>query len=279
MISLKQKYSADITFLLSKRNHLDGDHWTTPDHRIGKGSPFSSRDMAIILPELGFTPEDEEIEGLSNTIFQAWRPDGRFKFAPKSTIFPCHTITALRALCYTGHSEDERLQKTIEHLFDIQHNDGGWRCNKVGLGKGEFRDMSNPDVTLEALDAFRFTKHMDDPRLKGAVESLLRHWDVKRPVGPCYFGIGSLFMQTEFPFLRYNLFYYCYVLSFYERAREDPSFKSAVASLESKVLDGKLMVENPHRLLAKLDFCRRGEPSELASMKYLEMKRRLSHEN
>jgi hypothetical protein len=29
-------------------------------------------------------------------------------------------------------------------------------------------------------------------------------------------------MQIEYPFLRYNLFYYVYVLSFYERAKGTP---------------------------------------------------------
>ena len=29
-------------------------------------------------------------------------------------------------------------------------------------------------------------------------------------------------MQIEYPFVRYNLFYYVYVLSFYERAKGDP---------------------------------------------------------
>jgi hypothetical protein len=47
----------------------------------------------------------------------------------------------------------------------------------------------------------------------------LQHWVVKRPLGPCHFGIGTLFMQVEYPFLRYNLFSYVYVLSFYERAK------------------------------------------------------------
>ena len=47
------------------------------------------------------------------------------------------------------------------------------------------------------------------------MNTLLEHWAVRRPLGPCRYGIGSRFMQVEFPMFRYNLFFYVYVLSFY----------------------------------------------------------------
>ena len=50
---------------------------------------------------------------------------------------------------------------------------------------------------------------------------------MKRPTGPCHFGIGTLFMQVEYPFLRYNLYYYIYVLSFYDRANDDQRYLEA----------------------------------------------------
>lgn len=275
MVPFKDLYASDIDYLLSKSNHLNGDYWTTPDLRIGKGSPFSSRDMGIILSDLGFTPKDEEIKGLASTIFKTLQADGRFKITPAGTIFPCHTITALRALCYMGYCGDIRLRKTFDHLFDIQHKDGGWRCNKVKIGKSKEMDMSNPGTTLEALDAFRFSAYVNDDCMNDAVDYLLKHWEIKRPLGPCSFGIGTLFMQTEFPFLRYNLFYYCYVLSFYEQAQQDERFIAAVSALDKKVIDHKLIVENPNRRLAKLEFCKKNEPSELATHRYNEIKKRM----
>jgi hypothetical protein len=275
-MTFREQYKSDIELLKSKQNHLGGDFWTTDDNRIGKGSPFSSRDVAIMLSELGFTRDDEEIKGLSEKVFNTLRPDGRFKISPSGSIFPCHTITALRVLCYMGFSHEKRLETTFDHLFEIQHDDGGWRCNKIKMGKSPDMDLSNPGVTLEALDAFRFTKFLNsDKRLGKAVEFLLQHWELKRPLGPCHFGIGTLFMQTEFPFLRYNLFYYCYTLSFYESARNDSRFKDAVTELDKKVRGGKLVIENPNRRLAKLEFCKKGEPSELATVRYNELKDRI----
>lgn len=271
----KMQYQADIDLILAKKDHLGDDFWTTTDNRIGKGSPFSTRDVAIFLSELGFTQENPVVKGLAERIFQAWRPDGRFKIAPKGSIYPCHTITMLRVLCYLGFASDERLAISFQHLFEIQHDDGGWRCNTVKLGKDPLTDCSNPGVTLEALDAFRFKDLINqDKRLDKAVDFLLEHWEIKRPIGPCHFGIGTLFMQTEFPFLRYNLFYYVYTLSFYERARNDHRFLAAFSALKDKIVDGKMIVENPNRRLSKLAFCKKGDPSELATFRFEEIVKR-----
>ena len=79
-------------------------------------------------------------------------------------------------------------------------------------------------------------------------------------------------MQVEYPFLRYNLFYYVYLLSFYPVARDDARLRAAADVLASKLdAEGRLIIEAPHRGLKELTFCRRGEPSEPATMRYREI--------
>jgi len=78
-------------------------------------------------------------------------------------------------------------------------------------------------------------------------------------------------MKVEFPFFRYNLFFYIYVLSFYNRAKKDPRFLEALSVLESKLLEGKVVIENPNRKLVGLSFCKKEEPSELATVRYREI--------
>ncbi len=127
------------------------------------------------------------------------------------------------------------------------------------------------------LDVFRFTDHPNKtPALDRAVDSLLDHWVVRRPLGPCHFGIGTLFLQVEFPFLRYNLFHYVYVLSFYDPAKRDRRYLEALRLLQSK-LDprGRVVVERPHRRLAELSFCTAGRPSDLATTRYREIVKNL----
>jgi len=136
------------------------------------------------------------------------------------------------------------------------HHDGGWRCSKFPFGRGPETEFSNPGVTLGVLDAFRYSAHLNQSAaLDRAVESLLEHWVVRRPMGPCHFGIGTLFLQVEYPFLRYNLFSYIYVLSFYERAKRDARYSEALGLFESKLDErGRVVVEHPHRQLAGLSF-------------------------
>ncbi|MFQ6088906.1 MAG: hypothetical protein ACE5K0_08405 [Candidatus Methanofastidiosia archaeon] len=78
-------------------------------------------------------------------------------------------------------------------------------------------------------------------------------------------------MKVEYPFFRYNLFFYVYTLSFYDKAREDTRFLDALEVLESKLMDGKVVVENPNRKLAGFSFCKKGKPSDLATARYREM--------
>ena len=93
----------------------------------------------------------------------------------------------------------------------------------------------------------------------------------RKPIGPCHYGIGTLFMQVEYPFRNYNLFEYVYVLSFYEYARKDSRFLEAFETLASKTVDGQIVVERVVPKLAKLSFCRKGQPSVLATKRFHEI--------
>ncbi|MCP8308810.1 MAG: prenyltransferase [archaeon] len=267
-----KQYQSDVEAILARRYDNGGDLWATADGRLGVGSPFSTLDCALMLSELRMDPSEPILKRTAELILNSWREDGRFRLISKGTIYPCHTARVARVLCCLGYAFDSRLKKTFDHLLEIQHSDGGWRCNTYKFGKGPETTFSNPGPTLEALDAFRFTHFLNrDRHLDKAVEFLLDHWVTRKPLGPCHFGIGTLFMKVEFPFFRYNLFFYVYVLSFYDRAKKDPRFLEALSVLESKLIDGKVVVENPNRKLAGFSFCKKGEPSELATVRYREI--------
>ncbi len=270
----KQKYRNDIVFLQSKQRVNGGDLWTGADGSIGKGSPFSTRDTALMLRELGYTRRDSIIKNIAGLLFSHQQPDGRFKSSSSGAIYPCHTIGVLRVLCWLGYSKDKRLRKTFDYLLSIQEEDGGWKCNKFSFGRGPETNHSNPGTTLEALDALRF-RDQDEftDSANRAIEFLLWHGEHKQPVGPCHFGIGSLFKQTEFPFFRYNLFYYTYVLSFFPQAADDKGFKQYFKLLKNKMKDGKIIIENPNRQLAHLEFCMKDLPSELATRRFREIEK------
>lgn len=276
---IAQDHSTDIKAILSKRHDNGSDFWASADGRLGVGSPFTTLESPLILNDLGAPTSHEAIQGALQLILAAWKEDGRFRIAPSGGIYPCHTALAARSLCRLGFKKDPKLQKTLTHLFEIQHDDGGWRCKKFSGGRGPETEFSNPGVTLFALDAFRCTEHLNNnPALDRAVESLLDHWEVRKPIGPCHFGIGSRFLQVEYPFLRYNLFYYVYVLSFFNCAKKDKRFLQALNVLESKLdEEGRMIAEKPNRSLAKFSFCQKGQPSDVASQRYEEIQYNLSN--
>lgn len=275
---VSRRYLPDIDAVLARRHDNGADYWATPDGRLGVGEPFSTLTALMVLHELKVPRTHEAVRGAVQLIRGARREDGRCRLAPGGAIYPCATAAAARVLCRFGEARRRDLRWTLDHLLETQHDDGGWRCNKLTYGRGPETRFSNPGVTLWVLDVFRFTDRVNTtPALDRAVESLLEHWVVRRPMGPCHFGIGTLFMQVEFPLLRYNLFNYVYVLSFYDRARDDARYREALRLLESK-LDGKgrVVVERPNRKLSGLTCCAAGRPSDLATARYREIMRNLS---
>ncbi len=275
-MAVNKQYQSDVKGILAKRHHNGGDYWATPDKRLMKGSPFTTLDCILMLLELGIDRSEPIIKETADLIVSTWREDGRFKLSPQGAIYPCHTINAARTLCHLGYAVDNRLKRTLEHLLEIQHTDGGWRCSKFSFGRGPETEFSNPGPTLAALDAFRFTHFLNTHEaLDKGVEFLLAHWETRMPLGPCHYGIGTLFMQVAYPFVNYNLFFYVYVLSFYDKAKKDRRFLEALAVLESKVIHGQIIVERPNQKLAGFIFCKKGEPSEFATERYHEIVKNL----
>lgn len=273
---IEAKYLKDVEIILSHRYDNGADLWATPDRRLLKGSPFSTFESASYLLELGMHPEEPILKAVANLIFSVWQSDGRFKIYPKGGIYPCQTALGTQVLCHLGYVEDARIQKSLEHLLKSQYHDGGWRCNKFSYGHGAETEYSNPQPTLDTLDAFRFTAYYNqEAALNRAVEFLLEHWVIRKPIGPCHYGIGSLFMQVEYPFRSYNLFKYVYVLSFYNYAKKDQRFLEAFATLQSKTVEEQIVVQRVVPKLANLEFCRKGKASELATKRYKEILKNL----
>lgn len=278
MTGIEKQYQTDIEAILSHRYDNGADLWATPDKRLLKGLPFSTFESTLYLLELGMEPDDPILKETAELIFSTWQKDGRFRIYPRGGVYPCQTAIAANVLCHLGYAGDERIQKTFQYFLDTPYQDGGWRCNKFSFGRGEETEYSNPQPTLNALDAFRFSDYLNkEPALDRAVEFLLQHWVIRKPIGPCHYGIGTLFMQVEYPFRNYNLFEYVYVLSFYEYARRDSRFLEAFETLKSKTVGGQIVVERVVPKLAKLNFCKKGKPSDLATKRYGEILENLNY--
>ncbi len=264
-----------INEILNRQNHNGGQFWSREDGDIHAPSGFSTIDTLSVLGEIGYSINDKpQIADAVDFIFAYQTSEGSFKYSKKSSKLPCLTARIIAALGRLGLKNDPRVEKSYEWLIDTQRNDGGWRCATVKLGKSPLTDTSNPGTTLYVLDAFRFrdnTSEMIEKLNKGA-DFLLQHWEIRQPIGPCNFGIGSRFMKIEYPFLRYNLFYYVYILSFYEKAKNDQRFKEAFKQLKDKTKNDKLIPESPHKAWQKFDFAKKGQISEMGTKRWNEIK-------
>lgn len=212
-----------------------------------------------MLLELGMTVADPILKAVADLFFSVWQKDRRFKVYPTGWILPCHTAYAANLMCRLGYVGDERIQQTLRYFLNTTWQDGGWRCNKFSFGRGPETEHSNPLPTLNVLDAFRHSNYFNnEPKLDNALNFLLNHWTIKKPIGPCQYGIGSRFMQVEYPLWYYSLFQYVYVLSFYDKARKDGRFIEAFQILQNKLADGMMVIERNSSKLSKLSFARRG---------------------
>jgi hypothetical protein len=249
-----------------------GEYWSTSDRGMAKGVPFSTLESGLMLYEIGYDLKSDEIKGIADLIFSNLKDDGRIRTYSSGAVYPCQTGNAARLLCYLGYSKDQRLDNTYRYFLNTQHHDGGWRCNASKYGNGPETKFSNPGPTLTILDAFRFTNYCNDnAQLDNAVEFLLRHWDTKLPLGPCHYGIGTLFMKIEFPMVRYNLFHYVYTLSYYNKAKKDRRFLEALQTITDKLDNGSVIVESTNKKIRNYTFCKVDKPNEIATKHFNEI--------
>ncbi len=270
----------NIDAIFERQNNNGGKFWSRTDGDIHAPHGYSTIDTLSVLGELEVTTNKVPfLTEVIEFVYTYQTPDGSFKYSKTSSKLPCMTARILSAFGKINHNIDRRSEKSYKQLLDTQWADGGWRCNTVKLGKSILTDASNPGTTLYVLDAFRFRKNSISEliQLEKGVDFILQHWQVKEPVGPCNFGIGSRFLQIEYPFLRYNIFYFVYVLSFYKKAINDNRFLEVYKYLDDKIENDCLEPENPHKAWRNFDFAKKGKVSEVASKRWIEIKENMKN--
>jgi hypothetical protein len=251
-----------------------GPFWSRHDGDIHAPAGFSTIDVLNTLGDIGVHYTDYDVvRDAINFVFNLYDDKGRFKYAPKSAKLPCLTARIITAFARLGYIDDNRIQACYQYFFRTQQSDGGWRCPGVKIGKSKETDASNPGTTLYVLDAFRFLRinASEEAQLDKAVQFLLQHWETRLPLGPCNFGIGSRFKSIEYPFLRYNLFYYVYVLSKYSSARTDVRYIEALEELLKKSPNNQITPETPHNAWSSYSFAQKGTYSVPATKRLLEI--------
>ena len=92
-------YKADLDEILAIRHDNGADFWATPEGKIGIEKPISTLTALMVMSELKVPKNHESLQGAAELVLKAIRPDGRVRYAPKGSIYPCHTAYAAAALC------------------------------------------------------------------------------------------------------------------------------------------------------------------------------------
>lgn len=85
---MDQTVQQDIEAIISRQYDHGADLWSTPDHKLLKGAPFTTLECPHYLLELGMSPEENLLKETAALIFQGWREDGRFKISPSGGFIP-----------------------------------------------------------------------------------------------------------------------------------------------------------------------------------------------
>ena len=277
MLKDSRRCAGEIQAILDREGENGGPSWSRADGNIHAPAGFATLLVLNVLGELGADPDTHpSIAHAVDLVFGYQTDDGAFRYTPTSSKLPCIAGQALAGLGRLGLAEDPRAEAGYRWLLDRQWDDGGWRCPMVTLGRSPETDAGNPGASLFVLDAFRFRQNSpdDEQQLAAAAESLLRHWETRSPLGPCRFGIGTRFFAVEYPFWRYNLFYFVYVLSHFPVAHGDPRFLEAVDRLRGHTRGpGDVVVDSAPREWRTHSFARPGHVSRLAGQRWQEILR------
>ena len=89
---MDQRVQQDIEAIISHQYDHGADLWSTPDHKLLKGAPFTTLESPLYLLELGMSREENLLKETAALIFQGWREDGRFKISPSGDLSMSYSV-------------------------------------------------------------------------------------------------------------------------------------------------------------------------------------------
>jgi hypothetical protein len=219
----------------------------------------------FFLADIGLTIKDCHLEKEAEEIFYCQSSDGTFALMDgvKPSFF-CVPAILLAALKKMDYDDAVKIQKFIQLIFQSQRLDGGWHCARqraVGqrLQDTESCPMDNQNILL-LLGQCNEYRH--DPRLNGAIDLLLKHWEKRaekwRPYG---FGIGTDFTKLKYPAVTYGILRVLDVLSLFPYALKSKSFKEMMSRVYDKAQNGRYFAESIVKDFSDFDFGQKSAPS------------------
>ena len=118
---------------------------------------------ALVLADLGLTSKDRRIKKIADLLFKYKLVLGSsFNFFTEEA---CIVGNTARMLARFGYSDDYRVKKLYDRLFEDQREDGGWNCFRPDRGT---LDNWEPLAAFASLPKQKRTKKIERSIAKGA---------------------------------------------------------------------------------------------------------------
>ncbi|MBN1188641.1 MAG: hypothetical protein JXA46_02715 [Dehalococcoidales bacterium] len=203
---------------------------------------FFLADLGLTASELGLT---DEIEGFLDT----QSPQGTYitEYGMEPT-YHCKSAILLSAIARMGYHDEPHVKKYLQIHLSSQRLDGGWYCNpNHDVGAPFQNEPSCPQENLNILLLLgQYPEYREDPRFNGAIDLLLKHWEMRNMgIQIVYFGVGRRYQALRYPATRYGILRVMDAVSLFPYSLKKASFYNMLEFVRKKAVDGKYFVEAP----------------------------------
>jgi hypothetical protein len=188
----------------------------------------------------------------------------------------CKSAILLASIARLGYQDDPHVQKYIRLLLSLQRLDGGWYCNpNHDIGSPLQDEPSCPQDNLNILLLLgQYADYRSEPRFNGAIDLLLRHWEMRNlGVQIVYFGVGRRYQSLRYPATRYGILRVLDAVSLFPYSLQKASFHSMLDFVHRKSVSGKYRVEMPS---SYTDLEPQDQPSRLLTFLISRIEKRVS---
>jgi hypothetical protein len=217
----------------------------------------------FFLADLGLTAAELSIQSEIERFLETQAADGTYmtEMGMQPAYF-CKSMILLSAIARMGYQNDVHIQKLIQLFLKKQRLDGGWYCNpNHDVGSALQDEPSCPQENLNILLLFgQYPQYRSDQRFKGAIDQLLRHWEIRdRGIQIVYFGVGKRYQSLQYPVTRYGIVRVLDALSLFPYALQQSTFRNMLGFVQHKAKDGCFAVEThtPYTQLEPQESCNR----------------------
>jgi hypothetical protein len=211
----------------------------------------------FFLADIGFTLHDIGVDAEAEEIFRFQSHDGTFTIPPNvKDNYYCMSAILIASLAKMGYRDDPRVIKYVRAAITDQIPGSGWDCYAYDYGPG----YSCPQDDLNVLMLLgQYKDYRENPKLKGAIDHLLRHWETGNNIYG--FGVGSRFRALTYPAVKYGILRVLDSLSLFPYAVEQKSFQNMLDFAHTKAKDGRYFAEPADMVYTDFDFSQTKEPS------------------